>query len=200
VKPSHRIGADTGSPRKLRIAALTSLLIAALGISALNASASGPLPVSPAYVGASSASGGLEVRPATITYTGDGTGFLGGAGQHSSGSGIDWRQWTSSRAVGSGFNQINDCKPFCAAGKFHGYAVRIELWRPRAPAGTQLFTRMTIFYKQRRPRGEPRHYTFTDLRAPGGGYGWGPPDAQGYCVHTFGQKPAAGCANIRSLP
>jgi hypothetical protein len=61
--------------------------------------------------------------------------------------------------------------------------LKIELWRPRTLAGTLVFTRMTIFYTKGRPQGKPRHYTFTDSYTRGG-YGWGPPTAQTYCINT----------------
>src|SRR6202035_4610583 len=114
-------------------------------------------------------------------------------------SGIHWSKWTSRVALGTGFDQLNDCIPFCARGTFQGYAVKIALWRPRTLAGTLVFPRLTIFYKHGRPKGEPHHYTFMDSYT-GSGYSWGPPDEQGYCVHTHGLKPAAGCKNVHSLP
>jgi len=170
-----------------------------LGIASSGAAASGSLPVSPTYLQATDEYNGLQVEPATITYTGDGTGFLGGPVARNQQSGIHWTKWTTAVALGTGFNQLNDCIPYCARGKFHGYRVRIELWHPQVLVGTLVFTRMTIFYRHSRPRGEPRHYTFTDTYI-GSGYGWGPPDEQGYCVHTYGVRPAAGCKNIHSLP
>ncbi|HWX43894.1 MAG TPA: hypothetical protein VNY52_01060 [Solirubrobacteraceae bacterium] len=141
----------------------------------------------------------LQVRPATITYTGDGTGFLGGANVRNRRAGIDWTKWTSATALGTGFNQLDNCNPDCARGMFHGYAVKIELWRPRTLAGTLVFTRMTIFYTRSRPRAEPPHYTFTDTYEHGG-FGWGPPSEQSYCTHPYGLPAAAGCKNIHSLP
>ncbi|HZU39955.1 MAG TPA: hypothetical protein VE992_02830 [Solirubrobacteraceae bacterium] len=181
-----------------RVAA-TAAALATVGALAAGASASGALPVSPIFLGSTAADHALAVRPTDITYTGDGTGFLGGAHARGLHSAIHWTKWTTSVAVGSGYNQLDNCVPDCASGRFHGYAVKIELWRPRRLAGTLVFTRMTIFYKHGRPAGEPRHYTFTDLHTSGG-YGWGPPSAQGYCIHTFGQPPAAGCRNIHALP
>lgn len=166
-------------------------------------SASGTLPVSPTFLNATAAYNGLQVRPARITYTGDGTGFLGGARVRDQHGGIRWSSWTPAIARGAGFNQLDDCEPDCARGKFHGYAVRIELWRPETLAGTLVFTRMTIFYQRGRPRGEAHHYTFTDMHVgatSGGGYSWGPPDAFGYCTHTNRQPPAPDCKNIHSLP
>jgi hypothetical protein len=93
------------------------------------------------------------------------------------------------------------CNATCGHRVFRAYSVRIELWRPRTLASTRVFTRMTIFYKRHRPRGEPHHYTFTDTyRARGGGYSWGPPTELGYCVHTHGLRPWPTCKNIHSLP
>lgn len=190
-----------GRTRRFGIAALVSGigLVAAI---AAGASAAASLPVSPTYLSATAAYNGLQVEPARITFTGDGSGFLSGAHARDQSSGIRWTKWTRRLALGTGFEQLNDCSPSCAGGTFHGFPVRIELWRPQTVGGTLVFTRMTIFYTKAPPRGEPRHYTFTDIYRQGGrpGYSWAPPDDQGYCVNTGGLKPAAGCTNIHSLP
>ena len=202
MNPPHQNGRDAGGRRRSPVAVLTLVVVAvAIGLIAAAASASGALPRAPTFLNAT-ASDGLQGEPATITYTGDGTGLLGGANVRTQGSGIDWTKWTTQIARGTGFNQLNNCNPSCAGGRFRGYRVRIELWRPRVLHRALVFTRMTIFYQHSPPRGEPRHYTFTDsyLAGAGGGYGWGPPTEQGYCVHTSGLKPAAGCNNIHSLP
>jgi hypothetical protein len=187
--------------KRSRMTVVRASLVSLSGMAALAASAaaSNGLPLSPTYLGATAAHNGLQVRPATITYTGDGTGFLGGAHARNGRSGIHWSKWTTRVALGTGFNQLDNCRPDCAGGAFRGYGVRIELWRPRSLGGRSVFTRLTIFYKRDRPRGEPRHYTFTDSYSKGG-YGWGPPDERFYCDHTYGLKPAAGCKNIHSLP
>ena len=190
---------SSAARRWLRRAAPASLLVAAACALGAGGAGATTLPVAPVYLDATSAYQGLQVMPATITYTGDGTGFLGGASARNRSSGIRWTRWTSSRAYGTGFNQLNDCIPFCARGTFHRFRVRIEMWRARRLGGTLVFTRMTIFYLRRRPRGEPRHYTFTDTYHAGG-YGWGPPDAAGYCVNTSGFAPQPTCRNIHSLP
>jgi hypothetical protein len=193
--------AVTEAGRRWRALALL-IVLAAIGVVAADASASGTLPVAPTFLVASAANSGLQVKPKTITYTGDGTGFLSGANPRNHDSAIHWTRWAPTIALGTAFNQLDNCSPDCASGKFHGYQVTIELWRPRALAGTLVFTRMTIVYKTSRPPGEPRHYTFTDtyIGGTGHGYSWGPPTAQGYCVHTYGQPPAAGCQNIHALP
>ena len=203
MNPSHQKEPDARGRRRSPIAAAALVVVVAvIAVVAADTSAASQLPVSPTFLDASHAYNGLQVEPATITYTGDGTGFFGGANVRDRNSGIHWTKWTPRVALGSGFNQLNNCNPDCAGGKFRGYPVKIELWLPRTLARTLVFTRMTIFYKKGRPSGEPRHYTFTDtyVGGTGGGYGWGPPDEQFYCIHTHGLKPAADCKNIYSLP
>jgi hypothetical protein len=182
---------------------LVSLIVlTAIAIATAVASASTRLPVSPIFLGATHAHDGLQIKPATITYTGDGTGFLGAASARSPNAGIQWTKWTTGVALGTGFNQLNNCDPSCAGGTYRGYPVKIELWRARTVAHTVIFTRMTIYYNKQPPKGEPRHYTFTDTHTGGtlGGFGWGPPSQQGYCANTHGLKPEAVCKNIHTLP
>lgn len=165
-----------------------------------DALASAGLPLSPVFLGATVANGEMKVEPSEIVYTGDGTGVLAGAHIGSGSSAILWSRWLTRAATGTGFNQLNDCRPSCAGGSFHGYRVRIEMWRPRTLGGARVFTRLTIWYVRHRPRGEPRHFTFTDTYRRGSGFGWGPPTAQGYCDHTNGLKPDPACKNIDSRP
>jgi hypothetical protein len=198
----HERSIDGGRRRRLTGGLATLAAVAVIAGGAAAASASSALPVSPALPQASAANHGLRVEPATIIYTGDGTGFLGGAGVRDESPGIHWTKWTSDVALGTGFNQLNDCIPSCAGGRYHGYQVKIAMWRPRTRSGMLLFTRLTIYYEHGRPPGEPHHYTFTDvyIGGLGGGFSWGPPTEQGYCVHTFGLPAAAGCNNIHELP
>jgi hypothetical protein len=94
-----------------------------------------------------------KVKPATILYTGDGSGFFAGAKQVSKTNfgKIHWSKWTKKKAVGSGANWLNDCKPNCAKGKFHGYPVTLKLTTPKKVAGKNIFTRMTVTYTQNLP-------------------------------------------------
>jgi len=48
------------------------------------------------------------VEPSRITYTGDGSGFLGGAKARDQNASIRWTKWTIHVALGSGFNQLDD--------------------------------------------------------------------------------------------
>ena len=66
-----------GMRRFARIAGgWTTVAVGAL-VSATVASSAGSLPLAPVSLNASGAYNGLQVKPATIVYTGDGTGFLG---------------------------------------------------------------------------------------------------------------------------
>jgi hypothetical protein len=53
---------------------------------------------------------------------GDGTNYL---------TGMAWSRWTARSATGSGTDEINDCKPDCASGHFHGYPTTVTLSKPK---------------------------------------------------------------------
>ena len=89
------------------------------------------------------------VRPKQIVYTGDGTGFFAGpgtAGRRPKPGKLKWTSWTSSTAQAAGDDWVNNCEPFCAAGKFAQHAVTITLSRPRTMLGLRMFTRMRVHY------------------------------------------------------
>ena len=67
---------------------------------------------------------------------------------------LHWVSWGSTAAFATGIEQINDCTPNCAAGKFINYPVLVNLWRPeplRGHPGTSYFTRATRVYTNNRP-------------------------------------------------
>ncbi|MEU9450184.1 hypothetical protein [Streptomyces sp. NPDC048277] len=69
---------------------------------------------------------------------------------------MHWTRWDDNAAVAQGVNWVNDCKPYCAAGTFHGYPVTIRLDRPTAwkkHANVEQFTRMSLTYRDARPEG-----------------------------------------------
>ncbi|WP_406431443.1 hypothetical protein OHB00_04460 [Streptomyces sp. NBC_00631] len=71
-------------------------------------------------------------------------------------TGMRWTQWNDRTAVAQGVNMVNDCKPYCAAGKFHKYSVTVRLDRPTAwtkHPNVQHFTRMNLTYSGARPEG-----------------------------------------------
>ncbi|MET7575208.1 hypothetical protein ABZT04_43140 [Streptomyces sp. NPDC005492] len=63
-----------------------------------------------------------KVRPADFVLAcGDGNSRL---------TSLHWTNWNADSATATGFNVVNDCKPYCAAGKFHSYPVVVRLDTP----------------------------------------------------------------------
>jgi hypothetical protein len=87
-----------------------------------------------------------QVRPGSFTLTcADGNSSL----IH-----LSWSSWTASSARGTGTQEVNDCVPYCAAGKFHDYPADVTFWRsepvPSHP-GQRYFSRVTLHYPGARP-------------------------------------------------
>src|SRR6185437_7732435 len=67
---------------------------------------------------------------------------------------LRWSAWNATRAVAAGIAHLNDCKPYCAAGHFHTYAIALTLTRPQScKNGSREFTRMTWRFTAMRPAG-----------------------------------------------
>jgi hypothetical protein len=67
---------------------------------------------------------------------------------------LHWVSWGPTAAFATGIEQINDCTPDCAAGKFITYPVLVDLWRPEplpGHPGTLHFSRVTRVYTANRP-------------------------------------------------
>lgn len=67
---------------------------------------------------------------------------------------LRWVNWGPGAAFATGIEQINNCTPNCAAGKFISYPVLVNLWRPEAlpgHPGTFYFSRATRVYTANRP-------------------------------------------------
>ncbi|MEV0977563.1 hypothetical protein [Streptomyces sp. NPDC049915] len=96
-----------------------------------------------------------RVRPADfILACGDGNSRLGS---------LHWKRWGTGSAVAEGVNAVNDCKPYCAAGRFHSYAVKVRLDQPKPwkkHPQTRHYTRMTLTYTDGRPSGFERVVTY----------------------------------------
>jgi hypothetical protein len=96
-----------------------------------------------------------EVRPATFVLAcGDGNSRL---------ASLHWSQWGRNSATAKGINVVNDCKPYCAAGKFHSYRVVVRLdraqpWKKRPQL--QHYSRMTLVYIGSRPDNFPHTVTY----------------------------------------
>jgi hypothetical protein len=94
-----------------------------------------------------------KVKPKTIIYTGDGSGFFAGATKVSESNfgSLHWTKWTSGEALGSGANWLDNCTPDCATGTFNGYPLTLKLGKPKVVGGHDVFTRLTITYTGKRP-------------------------------------------------
>jgi hypothetical protein len=133
------------------------LLTAAIAASALG----GALAVAPAASAAPSSSRPVlvncqnkaTVKPKQFIITcADGNDFL---------TGLAWSNWGVT-ASGKGTEEINTCNPNCAAGKFRKFGADVKLSRPKARphhAGQRYFTRMTLTYTHKVPKGFHRHRT-----------------------------------------
>src|SRR6202035_97882 len=91
--------------------------------------------------------GDLKAKPASITYSGDGSAFFAGAemSNHRD-KPLKWSSWTATGGQGSGFNWLNNCKPNCAAGTFHAFPVKLHAYRPKHLGGALIFTRIKVTY------------------------------------------------------
>jgi hypothetical protein len=87
-----------------------------------------------------------QVRPGSFTLTcADGNDYL---------SHLSWSSWSASSASGTGTNLVNDCTPYCAAGKFHSYPADVKFWRAEAVPGhpgQRYFSRVTLHFPGARP-------------------------------------------------
>jgi hypothetical protein len=96
-----------------------------------------------------------EVRPADFLIAcGDGNSRL---------TSLEWSHWGTNSAVAKGVNMVNDCKPYCAAGKFHSYPVIVRLDHPKPwkkHPQQRHFTQMKLTYTDGRPDGFARVVTY----------------------------------------
>ena len=87
-----------------------------------------------------------QVRPGSFT--------LACADGNSSLTHLSWSSWTATSATGTGTQVINECVPYCAAGKFRSYPAKVTFWRSEPVpnhAGQWYFSRVTLRYPAARP-------------------------------------------------
>jgi hypothetical protein len=141
---------------KRRIAAILVPVLAAIGIAAGTAAATTGSSHKTVHVAISPARPAArpevfncqqaQVRPGSFTLScADGNDYL---------SHLSWSSWTASSASGTGTEMVNDCQPYCAAGKFHSYPVGVSFWRSVATPGRpgqRYFSRVTLRFPGARP-------------------------------------------------
>ncbi len=105
--------------------------------------------------------GDLQAKPSSITYSGDGSAFFAGAkGSNNRAKPLTWSSWTASGGQGSGFNWLNNCKPNCAAGTFHTFAVKLDAYSPKRVGGHLIFSRIKVTYTGQMPKHANRTQTW----------------------------------------
>ncbi|MEV7526381.1 hypothetical protein [Streptomyces sp. NPDC091371] len=79
--------------------------------------------------------------------------------------GLVWDTWNTRTATARGTDMVNDCVPYCAAGRFRAYPVEVTLSHP-APwperPGTSRFTAIRLVY----PGAAPAPYSSHDVTIP----------------------------------
>ncbi|MET9962246.1 hypothetical protein ABZ128_24850 [Streptomyces sp. NPDC006326] len=77
---------------------------------------------------------------------------------------LRWESWGPGSATATGTDMVNDCRPYCAAGRFHAYPVKVTLSRPEPWPGhpdLRRFTAIRLFYTDTAPYpGGPTDVTY----------------------------------------
>ena len=76
----------------------------------------------------------MEIRPKEITDSGDGSGYV---------TNLVWSSWGASQATATGTQEVNNCNPNCAQGKYTGYPATVTVAGLK-PYGTGLEAYSTI--------------------------------------------------------
>ncbi|MFI5766919.1 hypothetical protein ACIA8F_39085 [Streptomyces sp. NPDC051563] len=140
------------------MAALTAALVpaAALPASARTGAASAAPTLDPQDpVVVVDCSSQAQVRPAEyLLACGDGNNRL---------VGLRWNSWGPGSATATGTDMVNDCRPYCAAGRFRAYPVTVTLSRPQAwPDHPDLrqFTTIRLVYTDTAPEPVAKDVTY----------------------------------------
>ncbi|WP_371614310.1 hypothetical protein [Streptomyces sp. NBC_00454] len=77
--------------------------------------------------------------------------------------GLHWDSWGTRTATATGTDMVNDCRPYCAAGRFRAYPVTVTLSNPEAwPDHPDLrrFTTIRLLYTDTAPDPVPKDVTY----------------------------------------
>ncbi|MEA2473513.1 MAG: hypothetical protein QOE06_1428 [Thermoleophilaceae bacterium] len=101
------------------------------------------------------------VRPASISYTGDGTGVIGGFdGTYADDPGhLTWGKYTKNQGRATGALWLDDCDPSCAEGTFTAVPVSVHVFRPSHGRFTRLTLKYTYQNDHYTDRRAIRHYS-----------------------------------------
>ncbi|MGZ4183827.1 MAG: hypothetical protein ACXVFA_00400 [Solirubrobacteraceae bacterium] len=115
---------------RMSVVAIATAAIFALGASGAVAART-QIPV---YDGPPHAGKNPLATPAQILWTGDTTGMFAGRGmpgRRPTFGRLHWSKWTATEGRATGANWLNDCLPYCAAGKWTPFNVNLTVYRPR---------------------------------------------------------------------
>ncbi|MEU8435721.1 hypothetical protein AB0F18_22980 [Streptomyces sp. NPDC029216] len=119
---------------------------AALAAVAAPAAAQAPAPADPYPVVVVDCFSAAQVQPEEyVLACGDGNNRL---------VGLHWDSWGAATATATGTDMVNDCRPYCAAGRFRAYPVTVTLSDPRpwpTHPGVQRFTVIRLLYTHTAP-------------------------------------------------
>ncbi|MFD4243984.1 hypothetical protein ACFWP3_20625 [Streptomyces sp. NPDC058525] len=76
---------------------------------------------------------------------------------------LRWDTWGPKTATATGTDMVNDCRPYCAAGRFRPYPVTVTLSHPEAwpeEPGVQRFTLIRLVYTDTAPAPVPKDVTY----------------------------------------
>ncbi|MEU9037160.1 hypothetical protein AB0D45_19970 [Streptomyces sp. NPDC048352] len=76
---------------------------------------------------------------------------------------LRWETWGPSTATATGTDMVNDCRPYCAAGRFRSYPVTVTLSRPEAwpdRPDVRRFTTIRLLYTDTAPAPVPKDVTY----------------------------------------
>lgn len=77
--------------------------------------------------------------------------------------GLRWDTWGTRTATATGTDMVNDCRPYCAAGRFRAYPVTVTLSNPQAwpeHPDVQRFTTIRLLYTDTAPDPVPKDVTY----------------------------------------
>ncbi|MFF5703730.1 hypothetical protein ACFY7H_14655 [Streptomyces sp. NPDC012794] len=77
--------------------------------------------------------------------------------------GLRWESWGPSAATATGTDMVNDCRPYCAAGRFRPYPVKVTLSHPQAwpdRPDVRRFTMIRLIYTDTAPHPVPKDVTY----------------------------------------
>ncbi|THA49832.1 hypothetical protein [Streptomyces sp. A1136] len=75
---------------------------------------------------------------------------------------LRWETWGPRVATATGTDMVNDCRPYCAAGRFHPYPVTVTLAKPEPwpdRPGVRRFTTIRLLYTHTAPAPGPKDVT-----------------------------------------